>query len=99
MSHGVPVISSRYPGVEDIILDGTTGLLFDIGDSHACAIQIRRLFEDGDLRVALAKNSREHLRRSFSPISNARRYDDLYRKVLGVKGDITKKEPPTFVCF
>lgn len=46
----IPIIASRIGGIPDVIQDGETGLLIEVGDSDALVAGIIRILEDGKLR-------------------------------------------------
>jgi len=54
---GVPVISSNVPALNEIIIDGENGLLFEGGDSKDLALKIKKIQENSKMREELIKNS------------------------------------------
>jgi glycosyltransferase involved in cell wall biosynthesis len=56
---GVPVVSTRCGGPEDILRDGETGYLIGIGDAEAFADQSARLLRDCELRARIVRSARE----------------------------------------
>jgi glycosyltransferase involved in cell wall biosynthesis len=63
MSQGLPVISSRVGCAISLIRDGETGALVPTRDSRALASAIRRIIEDRALRLTLARNAFELVRK------------------------------------
>jgi len=61
MAAGVPVIASDIAGVRELIRDGTTGLLFPVGDDRELVTQMKRLIGDPVLRVRLSEASRDFI--------------------------------------
>jgi glycosyltransferase involved in cell wall biosynthesis len=61
MALGAPVVSTRVPGVVDVIDDRSTGLLVEPGDPASLAEGIHELFSDPELGAQLAKNARAAL--------------------------------------
>lgn len=55
MAQGIGVVSSRYVGhgQEAALEHGVNAMLFDIGDTHAAAEALERLWRQSDLRTAL----------------------------------------------
>jgi len=53
MASGRPVVASRGGGLQEIVVDGETGFLFERGDSAALAERIARLLDDAALREAM----------------------------------------------
>ncbi len=58
MSHSRPVIATRCGGPEEIIEDGQTGFLIEIGDAPALAERILRLIEDHELCEKMGRAGR-----------------------------------------
>jgi glycosyltransferase involved in cell wall biosynthesis len=57
-----PVIGSRIGAVSDLIDDGRTGMLVEVGDSDAIAAAVCRLLDNPDLSAALARAGYEQMR-------------------------------------
>lgn len=82
MASGVPVVASDIPGNRDLVLDGTTGLLFRAGDDVGLARQIARLAQDSDLRARFGEAGRRLVREKFSAESMSASYLALYRRLV-----------------
>lgn len=54
MAAGRPVVSTRCGGMAEVVTDGETGLLVDIGDAEAMAEHLAQLAADPDLRTRLS---------------------------------------------
>ncbi|HEY8609793.1 MAG TPA: glycosyltransferase, partial [Roseomonas sp.] len=77
MSHGLPVIVRRLPGVNDsFVLEGETGHLFDTTREYVDAVL--RLAPDPALRQRLGAAGRALARARFGMRTVARRYLELY---------------------
>jgi glycosyltransferase involved in cell wall biosynthesis len=63
MAVGAPVVTTRVPGVVDVVQHGSTGLVVEPGNPRPLAQAIRDLFSDQELRMQLAKNAHEELQR------------------------------------
>lgn len=63
MTHGLPVISSKIPSVEEIIDDGVNGLLVEVKNSDQIADSINRIINDKSFYNTLSENARK---KSFS---------------------------------
>ena len=57
-ANALPVIANRVGGVEDVVLDGTTGLLSEPNDPISLAENIIKLVENPKLREKLGGNGR-----------------------------------------
>lgn len=59
MAAGLAIIATPVGAVEDIIVDGETGLLVPIGDPAAIAASLQSLMEQPELRRTLGENARQ----------------------------------------
>jgi glycosyltransferase involved in cell wall biosynthesis len=79
---GVPVLASRIAALEELIDDGTSGLLFDADDAESLAEGIRSaLALAADERNALTGQGRLRVARDFSMEKMLSRHEALYRRV------------------
>ncbi len=81
MSCGLPVVTTRAGGVVDLVFEGQTGHVVDIGDIESAAVHIVRLLAAGDLRWRMGKSARsvalEHFSRETMVASYATMYDEI----------------------
>jgi glycosyltransferase involved in cell wall biosynthesis len=66
MAAGLPVVASRWPGMEEIVADGVTGFLIEPADQAALARQTRGLIEDAELRHRLGEAGRRRALEEFT---------------------------------
>src|SRR5206468_4846648 len=59
MAVGVPVVTTRLAGIEELVAHEQSGLLVPPGDADALATALRRLLADAGLRRRLATRARE----------------------------------------
>lgn len=76
-----PVIATRIRGVTELVADGRTGLLTDVGDIDALASAIRLLADDPDTASAMGRRGREAMER-FDLANVIRLHDELYERAL-----------------
>jgi glycosyltransferase involved in cell wall biosynthesis len=86
MPSGLPVVSTRCGGPEQILTDGVTGLLVENGSAEAVANAIKMLRVSPDQRHGLGAAAREAVRERFTLDAQLRSYERLYRRCLS--GDI-----------
>jgi len=79
---GVPVIASDIEPFREMLAHETTALLFASENADALTHAAHRLLTDAPLRTRLAQQFSAHVRQNFSFTTNARRYAQLYRRVL-----------------
>lgn len=64
---GTPVVAPRLSGVEDIVRDGTTGVLCEPGDTLSFAKAVVSLLTDSGRRDAMGYAGFLHVNREFQP--------------------------------
>lgn len=79
---GLPVIAADSGGLKDIVVRGETGALVPPADPAALSIALDELLARPDQGASLGAAARAHALAAFSPAAVARRYADLYRRVL-----------------
>ena len=70
MAVGVPVVTTRLEGMDELIEDGVSGLLIEPGDVPTLAAKLEALLLDSSLRQGLAANGREAVHRRFDRRNN-----------------------------
>jgi glycosyltransferase involved in cell wall biosynthesis len=65
MAVGVPVVTTRLEGIEELVEDGNSGLLVAPGDANALAAKIEMLLLDARLRERLAARGRKVIENLF----------------------------------
>jgi len=80
-----PVIASDLLAVQEIVLNGETGLLFKRGDSDELAHKILALLADPALRHSLGKAGRKFVSQRFDWQIVAQRYGDLLTRSIAMK--------------
>jgi len=84
MASGRPVVASAIGGVNEVVVDGETGLLVPPGDPDALAAGIRRVLSDPALAERMGAAGKLRAHREFSAETMIRRTTELYEKLLGV---------------
>jgi glycosyltransferase involved in cell wall biosynthesis len=84
---GLPVVSTRVPGVVDVIQDGVTGRLVEAGDWKALAAAILGLLEKPQEAARLASNFRHEIQQRLTWHHHFEKYREVYRGVAGLAGD------------
>jgi glycosyltransferase involved in cell wall biosynthesis len=78
MAAGLPVVAVRSGGVPEIVVEGRTGLLSDVGDAPSLAQNLSRLLCNPDLARCLGTEGRRRARELFDP----RRVASLWTELL-----------------
>ena len=81
MALGTTIIASEIAGIPEQIVDGQSGFLFPIRDTHALAKKLSLLIEDRELREKFAERAKIDFDRKFTSQKAVRRYIDLYEQI------------------
>jgi glycosyltransferase involved in cell wall biosynthesis len=83
MSMEIPVIASRISPLDEIIVDGRTGALADVGDPGAFARAAEPLLADPELRRRMGQDGRSHVIERFEQTLMCRAYERLFQEHAG----------------
>ena len=81
MAIGKPVVASRIPGYDRVIIDGYNGLFFDPHKPEDIAQKIISIFKDRDLREKLINNGKEFVK-EYSWFNVAKKIEKFYIEKL-----------------
>ena len=79
---GCPVIASDLPAIQDVVIDGVTGVLVQHQDSAGVARAVVALLAAPERRRQLAEKGRDHVVRNFDWTSVAARYRQLLSELI-----------------
>ncbi|MDA0378905.1 MAG: N-acetyl-alpha-D-glucosaminyl L-malate synthase BshA [Bacteroidetes bacterium] len=82
MACGVPVIASRIGGLPELVIDGETGFLCDLGDVDAYTEAAHRLLTDDTLHTRMAEASRRRAVDEFETDIIVPKYESYYKQVM-----------------
>lgn len=85
MACGKPVVATSVGDNKLIINEGETGYLVEPGDVDSMVSAIDLLVEQRELRMRMGNNALEKYNTNFSAKVMARRYENLYMKILADK--------------
>lgn len=85
MACGRPVVASRDGGIPEIIEDGQTGSLVEVGDYAGFACKALRLLADRGLWDAMSSRAVSSAHEHFSIACHTKKIVDIYGAVLGSK--------------
>jgi glycosyltransferase involved in cell wall biosynthesis len=86
MACGTPVIAYDHGSVREVIEEGRTGFIVRDETEAVGAVEAARRLDRGDIRRAFDER--------FTSESMARRYLDVYRRVIGEPVDAKSADPP-----
>lgn len=82
MSYGVPVVASDIPPNRELVIDGETGFLTDVGDSTGFSQYAERILADPELAKQLGSAAQKRMQEDFSVDKMVKGYAALYHEVL-----------------
>jgi N-acetyl-alpha-D-glucosaminyl L-malate synthase BshA len=82
MSCGVPVVASRVGGVPEVVSDGESGVLCEVGDLAAMARAVGRLLDDEAEQARLSSNARRAAVERFSLEPQVSAYEAYYQRII-----------------
>jgi len=86
MASQLPCVASKIGGVEALVDDGETGLLFESENSKELSRQCLRLLDNSDKKSIIGENARQKMLSTYSFETIAKRYVELYTEVVGNNG-------------
>jgi glycosyltransferase involved in cell wall biosynthesis len=78
MSAGLPVVATGVGGIRDLVEEGATGHLCDVGDKTGLVGACRRLLLDSGVRAGMGLRARERAETEFSVERMVEAYQALY---------------------
>jgi glycosyltransferase involved in cell wall biosynthesis len=85
MATGLPVIVTATGGNPEVVIDGTSGLLFPVRDVKKLSEQLLQLYADVKLRNGLGGGALRRVRAHFSLDSMVQKYEEMYASVARVR--------------
>lgn len=82
MACGVPCIGSNVGGIPEVIEDGVTGFICELGDNEDVASKAIELFENESLRNKMIAQSLNRVETKFHSKQIVEHYEDIYYKTL-----------------
>jgi glycosyltransferase involved in cell wall biosynthesis len=80
MAANVPVVATRNPGTQELIVDGIDGVLVPCGAPEALAGAIQSLLQDSGLSKRLVTAARNKIEKNYTRAGMLTRLAELYRR-------------------
>jgi len=81
---GVPVVATKAGGLTEVVEDGVSGLLVDVGDARSLARAIMKVLKEEGLRRRLVGGGKELLKNRFSADIMVEKTLSVYRRFVEV---------------
>ena len=82
MAAGKPVVGSRVPGIEDLILDGRNGFCYSPGDAEGLARILIDLAANPDLRRRLGQEGQRMVEANYTSEQMVAATQNLYESLV-----------------
>ncbi len=82
MACEIPVLATDSGGIREVVINGVTGYLCEVGDTEAMAARAIQILTDDTHARALGRRGRERVISHFSKAKIVAQYEDLYRELL-----------------
>jgi len=83
MASGLPVVASQIPPLDEIVIDGKTGLLVEKDNPAAFARAIIELLQNPKTAIQMGRNGRRRVEERFTSIRMSAETISLYHRILG----------------
>lgn len=80
MATSLPVVGTRVPGIQDVILHEKNGYLVELNNVEELVTALKKLIEDPSLRLTLGIRSRKIAEENYAFSTCIRRYQDLFSR-------------------
>jgi glycosyltransferase involved in cell wall biosynthesis len=91
MSFSLPIVSTRWRGIPDLVEDGISARLVDVRDSEGCADAICKLLADEDMRSQMGSASRKRFVDRFKAEVHWSALEKVFQEATGVA--LSETEP------
>lgn len=82
MSCGVPAIGTKTGGIPEVIEDGQTGFLCDVGDITDVVNKSLYILQDDKRHEAMSQNAVNYVREHFHSQNIMKQYEDIYYEMV-----------------
>lgn len=88
MQQGTPTISTPIGGIEDIVIDGETGLIAMENSPEDLASKIINCLDNPELKIKLGKNAYNHFKQNYTLDKFEHNLCEIFNSVCTKNGDI-----------
>lgn len=82
MACGVPSVGTKIGGIPEVIEDGRTGYLSDVGDVEDIAQNAVKILGNATLHKEFAENAISRVKEHFSSQRIVEQYEDMYKQLI-----------------
>jgi len=92
---GLPIVSTRHGGIQEVVIDGETGFLVQEGDVEGMADRMIRLAKDPDLAARLGRAARKRICCEFSLEKSIDKLWAVIKAVMSQQHNSDRMSDPT----
>ncbi|WP_349407551.1 N-acetyl-alpha-D-glucosaminyl L-malate synthase BshA [Pseudalkalibacillus sp. SCS-8] len=85
MACGVPVVGTNIGGIPEVIEDGVTGFICEVGDLEDISSKALDILKDERLHQTMSEHAIQHVHNRFHSKRIVKEYLDVYLKTLGIQ--------------
>jgi glycosyltransferase involved in cell wall biosynthesis len=82
MACEIPVLGTDSGGIREVVLNGVTGFLCEVGDTETMAARAIEVLTDETRARDMGRRGRERVISHFSKERIVGQYEDLYRELI-----------------
>jgi glycosyltransferase involved in cell wall biosynthesis len=82
MAAGLPVVASRINGIDEVVVDGKTGILCKPGDPQSLAEALLKIFADRGLAEAMGRDGKNRALKNFTINKTVNDTETIYQELL-----------------
>lgn len=82
MAMGKAVVAARVGGLPEVVIEGSTGVLFPAGDASAVGEAVVALFQEPAIRLSMGRAGRERAREVFDLDKTMSRLEQIYQEAV-----------------
>jgi L-malate glycosyltransferase len=85
MACGVPCIGTNIGGIPEVIADGETGFICEVGNVEEIAKRAIQILSDENLYKTMSEKSMKRVKTTFNAHAIVQEYEKIYKNLLGLK--------------
>jgi glycosyltransferase involved in cell wall biosynthesis len=85
MCFSLPIVSTRWRGIPDVVEQDCNAILAEPGDTSSCVEALTRVVTDPQLRAQMGSASRSRFLNRFTVDAHRKAFDELFQTIRGAK--------------
>ena len=78
----IPVIATDIDGFKEVLIEGKTGVLVSSKNLNQCALELKKLILNEDMRKEMGRKGREHVIKAYDWNDNVDKMESTYKDFL-----------------